>query len=55
MMCQNFISTHAHKIIRATQGVRSKHYTSIVAIEPLVTIQTYFGKMRRNLSQSEQL
>ena len=28
IICQNFIPTHAHRLIRATQGVRSKHYTS---------------------------
>ena len=33
IMCQNFISTHAHKSIRAAQELRNKHYTSIITYE----------------------
>ena len=40
-MCQNFILTHAYKLTRVAQGACSKHYTSIVATDPLETIQTY--------------
>ena len=60
IVCQNFISTHARKLIRAARGVRIKHYTSIVATEPmkhvtkpLVTIQTYFDQWEHTRSTSQ--
>ena len=36
--CQNSISTHGCILMRVAHRVCSKHYTSIVATEPLITI-----------------
>jgi hypothetical protein len=35
MCAKKLISPHAHKLIKVAQGLRSKHYSSIVATEPM--------------------